>query len=222
MITEIGSYSFVNTALKTITLPPKITIIKRYAFQGCSLTEFTIPSDSILEQFEVGVFSSCSSFSVIHNESPYFSIWNQALFNADKTDLIILPPASGVKYFSFPENVITVRSSALEGVGSLEVVFIPSSVKTVSDAAFRSCKKLEYINIPGSIVSIGEQAFSGCNHLQCGLSIENRTDSFIDMLINKADLPFRCLSQCIIQCTFLPPVKRMTKTFFVCVLFSNI
>ena len=209
-VEQIGSYSFSNTAFSKVTIPEKVKTIQRYAFQNCiNLITFDIPYGSVLETLEIGVFSGCSQFKEIKNSSPFLTIWNMALFNAAKTDLIILPPASGIKYFSFPENVITVRSSALEQVTSLEVVFIPYSVKTIEEAAFMSCIHLRYINLPASIESIGKNAFSNCYNLQCGLSIENRDLSFLEKLVNTAQLPSRCLKTCPKECkeTIIPNKK---------------
>ena len=164
-------------------------------------------SSSLLESFDDGVFNGCTSFSEIKCNSTNFIIWNNALFNAAKTELIILPPASGIKYFSFPESVQKIRTSALRGVSSLEVVFIPSSVKTVSDAAFRSCKKLEYINIPGSIVSIGEQAFMSCTSLQSftlPLKLETLgTKSFYNCrTLSTVSFPLNCALKTVMGQTF--------------------
>ena len=200
-ITKICAFSFVNTAITSVTLPQSVTLIERYAFDGCiELTEFIIPPNSQLQDFEPGIFSGCTSFKNITNFNSNFEMWNNALFNKGKTELIILPQACGIKYFAFPENVTTIRDGSIQ-VSSLEVVFIPYSVKYIYSSAFRNCYNLRSINSPSTVEYIGENAFEGCRMLNCGLSIENRTTEYIDNLISNAKMPKICLTECIRMCT---------------------
>ena len=202
LITVINSFAFVNTALVSIELPKEVKLIRRSSFQGCqSLINFSIPNDSKLSEFESNVFSDCISFKEIKNECDNFQLWNKALFDENMTELIILPPACGVRYFGFPETIKTIRTSALENVFSLEVVFISTSVKQIHSYAFRHCTNLRYINIPQNVIDIGKNAFEGCKNLQCGISIENQTPEYITNLLQVSQLPERCLQNCIKVCT---------------------
>ena len=196
-VETIESYAFSNTGIEIVQLPVQLSKIQRYAFQDCTnLKTFIIPKDSLLSEFEFGVFSGCLSFEEIKNSCDNFVIWNKGLFNAAKTELIVLPPASGIKYFSFPETVTTLGYSALESCYSLEVVFIPYSVQIIRPYAFRYCKNLRSINLPNTVTTIGTDAFDGCKSLQCGLSIENRTSSFKDSLIHTSKLLRKCFIDC--------------------------
>ena len=201
-ITTFESYSLANTAISEFILPPNVKTIGYASFQNCEeLTTFIITEDSELTTIEEDVFVGCTKFAEINESCQNFELWNKALFNKEKTEFIILPPASGVVHFSFPETLRTIRSSSLQNVQSLQVVFIPDSVTTIGQSTFRNCRSLRYINIPSSVITIGKDAFEGCKSLQCGLSISNLTSPYVEMLTNEAKLPSRCLSQCIYRCT---------------------
>ena len=200
-VVTISSFSFCKTSLTDIILPRSVVTIEQHAFENCiSLKTFTIPNNSNLQTFQFGVFSGCNSFKEIKNECENFVIWNNALFNANKTTLIVLPAAAEIKYFAFPETVQTIGTSSLEGCRYLEVVFIPYSVESINPYAFRYCKNLKTINLPKTISTIGTNAFEGCTNLQCGLSFEDQTNEFRQKLL-KALVPESALKDCIRYCT---------------------
>ena len=142
------------------------------------------------------------------------------MFDVHKTSLIVLPPACGVKFFSFPDTVCTIQTSALEGVDTLEVVFIPTSVNTIQDYAFRYCAHLQYINLPSNITYIGSNVFEGCRNLQCGLAIENTTLTSHLELIKTALLPRTCLQPCLKQCQ--PFSQRHISQYFLFVVIPSL
>ena len=200
-ITTIGSYSLAYTALTNITLKESVEVIDHSAFEYCSKLEtFTIPKDSKLATIESGAFTGCSSFREIYSSCENFAIWNKALFDKDKTRLIILPPASGIECFSFPETVKKIGLCSLEETISLKAVFIPYSVNTIERYAFRNCYNLRTINIPSNVTSVEANAFEGCKKLQCGLVIENQSTEYIKMLVQTALMPRRCIQDCNFIC----------------------
>ena len=223
-IQAIGSYALYNTNITSFTLPQNVKTVGRYAFCNCkNLVTFKIPDGSELDKFEISVFNGCSKFSSVENSSPNFIVSNHALFDIKQTELIILPPACGVKYFAFPENVTTIRNSALEDVQTLEVVYISSSVTTIQEAAFKSCTHLQYFNLPKNVVNIGANAFEGCRNIQCGLSIENRNQEYVDNLIKNALLPNHALKTCIRICTENQEKLHCYRAFvFIALQFSTI
>ena len=109
------------------------------------------------------------------NNSSNFIIINNGLFNKRQTELIVLPPKCGVKYFTFPYTVETIRRYAIEGVSSLEVMFIPPSVTDIQEGAFRSCTQLSYINIPESVKILGASSID-LRYINENVVTPNRTE----------------------------------------------
>ena len=94
-------------------------------------------------------------------------------------------------------------------------------MKTIEDAAFRLCTHLQYINIPSTVTSFGESVFDGCRNLQCGLSVENKTYEYREMLQKKAMFPKRSLYECINQCTKLPKKTLHHNIIYIFVILSS-
>ena len=220
-ISSLGQYSFAFSGLINFNLPSFVQYIDMYCFQGCTqLTTFSIPSSSKLENISFGVFMGCPSFATIENKSPNFSLENTALFDRDKTQFIVLPPQSKVKYFYFPDSLRIIRPYALSGCKNLETILIPSSsVIEINQNAFMNCSNLRQINFPASIQTIGSSVFSGCRNLQCGLVIENRNSSFINDLVRVSKLPIRCVKPCIDKCTINCMHQMRTFTLKYCFIF---
>ena len=200
---SIGVSSFAYTALKQLDLPECVEILDLSSFQGCDeLVSFSIPENSYLSTIKGMAFSGCTSFKEILNaDNTNFSIWNGGLFNKKQTEFIILPPRADVKYFSFPETVLTIGDSALEYCSNLEVIFIPSKVTTIKSRAFYQCTNLRFINIPSTVTTIENDVFEGCKRLQCDISVENQNEEFRTNLTEHSKLPQIALSPCIIKCS---------------------
>ena len=196
-ITIIDSYAFQRTSISEFNIPSSVVTLGDSAFEDCkSLSNFSIPNDSALENIGLSVFTGCSNFSTIETTCRNYSISYGALFDSDKTRFILMPPASKVRFFSFPETVEIIGNSALDSCNEIEIVFIPESVTTIKPYAFRNCYNLKNINLPYSVTEVGLGCFSGCSSLQCGLVIENVTQEYTRNLIETCNLPRRCLSSC--------------------------
>ena len=201
-IQKIGENAFAYTALRSFTIPSSTVTLDKYCFEGCSsLTNFTIPPQSQLQNIEYGVFSNCLSLTFINNDCDNFSVENEALFNKEQTIFYILPPNSSIRYFSLPSSLKSIRQQAFFSCHNLELIFIPeNSDINIGPYAFEDCINLKSINIPRS-VTIGIDAFKGCSNLFCGLLIQNRDFSYLESLVVNSSLPRRCISECINKCT---------------------
>ena len=222
-IKSIGSHSLSKTSIKSIVIPASVEKLEESCFEDCkSLTEVHIPAGSLLSEIEIDVFNLCTSFSVIENKCDNFTIENFALFNKDKTKLIVLPPNSSVKYFSFPETLKVISIGALQGWKNLQVIFIPYSVEEIRANAFCNCVNLHSINIPYTVTTIGTNAFKGCKNLQCGVSMDNTTSEYKRNLINVAGLHRSSLLSCkaAFTCHQKKPLLERSK-FYVTLIFYS-
>ena len=194
---EIGYRTFSGTSLKNITLTTSIEILGEEAFSDNSnLTTFTIPSNSKLYLWKFGVLKNCSNFAEINcGDNNQFVVENYALFNSNRTQLYVLPPASSIRFFYLPSTVEKIVQYSFYGCKNLRTIMIPdASVTTIEAYSFQNCEKLSSINIPMSVTSIGNDAFAGCNHLVCGVVVDNT--SLIDNLHSTAKLDLRALKSC--------------------------
>lgn len=198
-IVSIGENSFERTGLTSFEVISTIVNISDYAFSGCSsLTTFTIKNGGALERIGTLVFDGCISLrEIVCSSSNFFEVDNGALFNKGRSSLIVFPPASPIKYFSFSQNVRSVSSSAFIGCKNLLSVTIPdNSIETIGQYAFSNCTNLHSINIPLSVKSVSRSAFSGCDNLKCGVLVDSTDNTFRRNLIDVAKLPATSLHDC--------------------------
>ena len=163
-VTSIGDSAFYFCYnLSNITIPNSVISIGDSAFDCCmDLTNITIPSSvtSIGKQ----VFSNCSKLTniTVDNLNNNYSSEGGIVFNKDKTEIIVCPPA--IKEVIIPDTVRTIGDSAFYSCRKTNIT-IPDSVTSIGDSAFSSCRDLRSITIPNSVTSIGDSAFYSCDNL---------------------------------------------------------
>ena len=202
-VETIGKYSYASTSITHINLPSSVILVDQYAFLGCKeLITFTIPAGSFLENIDYGAFSGCEKFKEIKTNCSNYIVENDALYDSAKKRFFLLPPASTIKYFAFPESLETIGQGAMIDCFNIVTITIPDgSLKKIDNYAFVHCINLRTINLPLSVEEVGSNVFQNCSKLQCGLFIENKTPDSVNKLIDKSLLPRRCLKQCIQVCT---------------------
>lgn len=194
---ELESFSF--TKIKNFTTPRNLVSIGYNSFKSCrDLASFTIPHDSRLKNIGIGAFRNCISISSIECYSESFTVETGALFNDDRTSLILFPPAAPIKFFSLPSGTKTITEGAFMSCINLVSILIPTNgISRISNNAFEGCSNLRWINIPISVTFVGSDAFLGCTNLRCGLEIENRSKSFLISLVSNSKLDSVCLNDCL-------------------------
>ena len=195
----LGENCFESTKLSIFSVPCSVVTISSYSFRNCyELSEFIIVENNNLKTIEDRAFDGCTRLRLFRIESSnFFTVFNGALFNKNMSTLICFPPASSIKYFSFPEEVRIVGSGAFFGCRSIMSILIPdNSIERIGTFAFANCTSLKMINIPSSIKIIENGAFSGCISLKCGVFIDNKERRFIQELIETSLLPVTAIKEC--------------------------
>jgi len=140
-------YSEENQEIKDLVIPDGVTIIKDFAFDGCSgFTSVTIPKS--VTTIGSWAFHCCSGLTSITIPEGVTSIGDYAFYNC-----------SGLMSINIPESVTTIGDDAFSGCKGLTSITIPSSVTSIGSWAFYECNKLTSITIPNSVTSIGIDAF---------------------------------------------------------------
>lgn len=86
----------------------------------------TVPKTEYMEKF------------VVAEDNPkYSSDEYGALFNKEKTDLILFPKCSPVEIYEIPEGVTSIRGNAFDGSENLKTVTIPKTIDGISISIFK-------------------------------------------------------------------------------------
>lgn len=142
-----------------------VTGISVDAFRNCEpLTSITIPKSVALIGMQA--FDACYKLTNIQvaEGNTHYSSQDGALLNADKTTLILFPPANEATKFVVPETVTEILTSAFS-YGKLKEIQIPDGVKSIGFGAFYRCEELEKVNLPRELKRIEYDTFWGCEKL---------------------------------------------------------
>ncbi len=170
-VETIGSGAFYNSKLSTLEITPNITFIEPRAFP------------------------ITSSFTLTINQSDYFSLDGNVLYDYNKTRLIRYPPSSSVTIpdtvtsidpYAFESSTFTslTLSGKIESIGkgcfyqcySLVSIVIQNDIDIIPDYLFYRCTSLSQITLPSSIKSIGKYSFYNCKFGSINLtSMKNLT-----------------------------------------------
>lgn len=165
-LTTIEYHAFSNCdSLTSVILPESLTVISS-SFEYCDgITEVYIPAliTNGVESFLRGI-NNLEKLTISENNTAY-SADEKALFNKDKTKLLLFIAKSDKRY-TIPASVTYINYSAFSNCTSLETVTIPESVKTIDQSAFSGCSALKSVTIPASVTDIASYAFENCTSLE--------------------------------------------------------
>ena len=148
--------------LTSISFPDGLDSIGDFAFSDCiSLTSITIPANvvSLGSKYVFGFCSNLREINVNSNNNAYASE-DGVLFNKSKTRLIQYPAGKTSTYYTLPNSVTDIGTSAFRSCVRLTVVTIPNSVINIEQQAFSGCLSLQSATIGNSVADIGYAAFS--------------------------------------------------------------
>ena len=186
-VTTIGDNAFYYcSSLTTITIGNGLTTMGSYIFQGCPITDATLPT---------------SALSLL----PRQNLVNVTLTSGESIRNFAFSGSSLLQSITIPNSVTTIGSDAFSGCSALEEVsylgdiagwckmnfvdweanplnisknvrlyvnysyifdlVIPDNVTSIGNYAFFNYKSLRSVTIPNSVTTIGDDAFRGCNAL---------------------------------------------------------
>ena len=153
-MTIIRNYAFAGcSSLTNVTIPEGVTSIGNYAFARCSnLTSVTIPEG--VTSIGNSVFSRCSSLTSVTIPEGVTSIGGYAFSGC-----------SSLTSVTIPEGVTSIGPSTFNECSGLTSVMIPEGVTSIEFSAFSGCSSLTSITIPEGVTSIGSSVFSRCSSL---------------------------------------------------------
>ena len=161
-IKSINSGAFCNCdLLNSIIISSNVTSIGNGTFARCKLLKYIIIPESI-KNIGKNPFAGCKCKIV--NNSPYFKVMDNVLYNSEMSNLICYMSES--KIFNVPSNVIIIDDNAFWECDELLAINISSNVKYIGNNAFNSCCSLKCVMINSVRINIGNSIFNNCPSLQ--------------------------------------------------------
>ncbi len=155
--------TFVKEGVSLI-FPDSLIAIHKDAFSECSGIE-KIYISAFVETIGNNAFAGIQSLKEIevdeHNQ--YFSDYNKALYNKDKTTIICCP--INKLTYGLHNNTTTIGEEAF-GQCMISALTIPSTVTNIHARAFANCIRLTSMRIPASVSHLGGGLFKGCHNLK--------------------------------------------------------
>ena len=141
------------------TIPDGVEEIASSAFKYSSgLTSVTIPAS--VTKIDDSAFANCSKLKSV--------IFATEKEGGQTNELTIASNAfsgSALVSVAFPDRLVSLADSVLNGCKYLTSVTFGTGLKTIGKSAFSSCTSLQSIVIPEGVTELGDSAFSGCSKL---------------------------------------------------------
>ncbi|MDE6585072.1 MAG: leucine-rich repeat protein, partial [Clostridia bacterium] len=159
----IGESAFANTAISSLKLKGETVRIGGYAFKNCkNLESVTLSANTKVDFAGINPFGGCDEFtSFILEGNSLYSVDGGILYNADKTEILLVP--EGITSVSLPSGVTVIGSNVFAGRSSLKSIDL-NGVICIGDYAFAETG-LTSVTLPASLKYLGKGAFKGCTLL---------------------------------------------------------
>ena len=152
-VTDIGAYSFTNTALVQIQLPDSTVSIGDNAFNASRLTEITLPDG--IEYIGSGAFGNCGLTEIVLPDG------------ITEVSDALLSNCSNLVSVTMSDNVTAIGNSAFSNCTSLADITLPATVTKIGDYAFSGCFALTIV-INAETEYVGYWAFDhACKTVYC-------------------------------------------------------
>jgi hypothetical protein len=157
-VPELLIGTFMDSGLKSITIPGSVKTIGESAFAHCAnLNSVSIGSG--VKTIGIYAFGDCTSLSSVTIPNSVTTI-EQAAFNG-----------SGLTSITIPNSVTSIGNWSFENSANLTSIIIPDSVTYLGEGAFGNCGKLANVTIGNGVTSL-KDIFYGCGSL-ANLTIGN-------------------------------------------------
>lgn len=157
-VSTIESEAFLESGLRTLTLPEGLETIEEDAFRNClQLTSVSIPGS--VTQIGSGAFLSCKALSsVTIKEGTASACLQEFAFGS----------CQSLTSITIPKQYVQIGQSAFNNCNKLKTVILEDSGKssanqTIGYAAFKGCTSLQDVYLPNTLLSIGALAFMDVN-----------------------------------------------------------
>jgi hypothetical protein len=184
-VTRILGPMFPNRGdVTAVVLPPTVSVISSYAFNGAGITSINLPASVVsVEQ----AFKGADRLQNIYVDpaNPLFTSIDGVLFRTDKTSFTSLweYPAGRAGAYTVPNGVTDIGHYAFAYSNKLTNVTLAPTVQWVSSEGFAYCTRLRTVSIPEGVGGLGQFSFRSCPELrQVSLpsTIESANYAFFD------------------------------------------
>lgn len=179
---RIAERGFNKSTIRTVTIPPSIREIQRYAFSNTK----TLQTLTIQEGTEIigeQAFSYCSSLKKVEFPATLCQIGQRAfractaLETASFADPLYANSMKALAFECFrecsslqrvrlPNSLTSIKGYAFSGCFALQEINLPDGLKEIGEFAFDSCRNLKTLSLPKGLLKIGKMAFVDCTALQ--------------------------------------------------------
>lgn len=194
-ITGIGSYAFALLKNVTeITIPEGVTYIGSQCFYNSGIRVINLPSTLENADFTAFYFGTAPVEEInVAEGNPAFVTYEGSLYSYETDEQGNLS-FSLVKQLEkdvgvFPENTVSVGSTAFENYKQVKEITLPETVVSVGEGAFIYCVALETVNIGKNATEINNDFVIFCNKLKAvNVDAENEAYTSVDGVLYNKDV----------------------------------
>ena len=173
-LASIGKYAFQNTGLTGVALQRNLTIIGKYAFDGCAELASITFSPNVTEIKEY-TFNNCSKLKDITLPNGLIYIKDYAFNGCTTLGKVTIPGGvqnispgafknSGLTEIILKEGVMSLSNNSFDGCLLLKKVTFPTTMKTIGGFSNTGIKEIAFA-AGAAPEAIGDYAFLNCDSL---------------------------------------------------------
>ena len=149
-----------------VVLPPTVSVIASFAFNGAGITSITLPASVVSAE---QAFKSADRLQNIYVDpaNRLFTSIDGVLFRTNMPFLTLWDyPAGRAGAYTVPNGVTDIGHYAFAYSNKLTNVTLAPTVEWVSSEGFAYCTKLRTVSIPEGVGGLGQFSFRSCPELR--------------------------------------------------------